>query len=180
MACHAVARSLLRARRFNWRRVGEFAAPDDLPRRGFVASIWRRLTARRLRPALASVGIGIPLRAPVVAPGMVGVGPQMLEEVFLHFVDDAIRDLALTAPIPTAQEQRSVACPTCPDQRLILHVNQLDAPFVLVHDAEDCLIPFAVAFYIRPGKDVFRIFLFRYDDDRQLLFHYLRRNKRMK
>jgi hypothetical protein len=68
------------------------AAPDDLPWRGFVASMWLWLTARRISPALASVGIEIPLRAPVVAPGMVGVGPQMREEVFLHLVDDAIRD----------------------------------------------------------------------------------------
>src|SRR5262249_59228151 len=91
--------------------------------------------------------------AQVVALGMVGVGPPMLKEVFPHLVDDAIRDLALTAPIPTAQEQRSVACPTCPDQPLILHVKQLDAPFVLVRDAEDCVIPLAVAFYKRPVKE---------------------------
>src|SRR5262245_8440446 len=152
----------------------------EIHRRGFAASIWWQLTARRLRPALASVGIGIPLRSPIVALGLVGVGPQMLEEVFPHFVDDAISDLALTAPTPTAKEQRSVACATCPDQRLILHVKQLDAPFVLVRDAEDCLIPLTVAFYKGPVKDVFRHFLFRYDDDRQFLFHDLCRNKRMK
>src|SRR5262249_676814 len=122
------------------------AAPDDLPRRGFVASIWRHLTARRLSPALAGVGSGIPLRVPVLALGMIGIGPRMREEVFLHLVDDATRDLALTAPTPTAQDHRSVACPTGPDQCLILHVNQLDAPFILVRDAEGCLIPLAFAF----------------------------------
>jgi len=78
------------------------AAPGDLPRRGFIASKWLRLTARRFRGALASVGIGIPLRAPVFALGTVGVGPLIREEVFLHLVDDATRDLALTAPTPTA------------------------------------------------------------------------------
>jgi hypothetical protein len=104
---------------------------------------------------------------PVGALDMVGVGSLKREEVILHLVDDAIRDLALIAPTPTAQEHRSVVCLTCPDQRLILHAKQLDAPFV-------------VAFYKGPGKDVVRIFPFRYDDDRQFLFHDLRRNKRMK
>src|SRR5262245_29020152 len=80
-----------------------------------------RLTARRLSPALAIVRIGSHFRAPVVALGSGCLGPRFREEVFLHLADDAIRDLALTATIPTAQEQRSVACPTCPDQRLILH-----------------------------------------------------------
>src|SRR5262245_45893658 len=81
------------------------AAPDDLSWRGFVASIWRQLTARRLRPLLASAGIGIPLRAQVFALGTVGVDPPIREEIFLHLIDDATRDLALTAPTPTAQEQ---------------------------------------------------------------------------
>jgi len=104
----------------------------------------------------------------------------MREEVFLHLVDDATCDLALTAPTPTAQEQRSVTSVTCPDQRLILHVNQSDASFVLVRDAESCVMPLLVAFYKGPGKDVIRLFLFRYDDERQFLFHDLRRNKWMK
>src|SRR5262249_48117530 len=141
------------------------------PRRGFVASIRSRLTARRLRPALAGGWIGIPLRAPVFALGIFGGGPRVREEVFLHLVDDATRDLALTAPTPTAQEQRSVACPTCPEHRPILHVNQSNAPFVLVRDAEGCVMPLLVAFYKGPGKDVIRLILIRYDDDRQFLFH---------
>jgi hypothetical protein len=41
-------------------------------------------------------------------------------------------------------------------------------------------MPTLVAFYKGHGKDVFRFFLFRYDDDRQFLFHDLRRNKRLK
>src|SRR5215510_3937866 len=155
------------------------AAPDDLPRRGFVASIRRHLTARRLSPTLASVGSGISLRFPVLALVMIGVGPLMREEVFLHLVDDATCDLALTASIPAAQEQRSVACSTCPDQRLILQVNQSDAPFVLVRDSESSVMPLLIAFYKGPGKDVIRFFHIRYDNDRQFLFHDLRRNKRM-
>src|SRR5262249_10918974 len=81
----------------------------------------------------APVGWATPTQ--VVALDMVGVGSLKREEVSLHLVDDAIRDLALTAPTPTAQDHRSVVRLTCPDQRLILHVKQLDAPLVLVRDA---------------------------------------------
>src|SRR5262249_25557454 len=62
-----------------------------------------------------SAPVGWATLTQVVAPGMVGVSSLKREEVILHLVDDAIRDLALTAPTPTAQEHRSVACLTCPD-----------------------------------------------------------------
>src|SRR5262249_44926350 len=117
-----------------------------------------------------SAPVGWSTTTQVVALDMVGVDSLKREEVILHLVEDAIRDLALSAPTPTAPEHRSVVCLTCPDQRLILHVKQLDAPLVLV----------VVAFYKGPGKDVVRIFPFHYDDERQFLFHDLRRNKRMK
>src|SRR5215467_4471073 len=128
--------------------------------------MWPRLTARRLRLAFTS-GFSL-LAAQVVAPGKVGAA--MREEVFLHFIDDATCDLALTATTPTAQEQRSVASLTRPDHRLILQVNHSDAPFVLGRDAESCVIPLLIAFYKGTGKDVIRLFLFRYDDKRQFLF----------
>src|SRR5262249_45714297 len=153
---------------FNWRGVAARSANTKKPRRTTAParlcySIRWRLTSRRFR-----------LRAQVAAMFTVGFGQPRREEVFLHPVDDAIRDLALTAPTPTAQEQRSVACLTCPDQSLIPHPNQLNAPLVTVRDAEGGVIPLAVAFSKRPGKDVFRIILIRYDDDRQFLFHDLR------
>src|SRR5262245_64305303 len=97
---------------------------------------------------------------------MIGVGPLMREEVFLHLVDDAARDLALTAPIPAAQEQRSVACSTCPDQRLILQVNQSHAPFVLFRDSESCVMLLIITFYQGLGKYVISLFFILYDNKR--------------
>src|SRR5262245_63039893 len=71
------------------------------------------------RSLSAPVGWATPTQ--VVSLDMVGVGSLKREEVNLHLVDDTIRDLALSAPTPTAKEHRSVVCLTCPDQRLILH-----------------------------------------------------------
>jgi hypothetical protein len=57
----------------------------------------------------------------------------LFEEVFFHFVDNPIRDFALSASPEAAPHQRPVSGFTCPNHRLFLHADQLKKALTLAY-----------------------------------------------